>query len=254
MPNYEITYQICDNRKGGRVLNVEKISAKKVSERVEEQLESFIRSGTYQPGEKLPSVRELCDLFDVGRSAVRDAITSLKGKGLVESRQGEGTYLCHFDSTKLLDQFLFLPNVKDIEALFQVREMLEAGIVKLAAQHRTEEDLQAIEKSVTEMKTKGGEDQGLSDYQFHLCIARASGNHILYQLMEFISSSTKKSMIGFHGAIALDPLLLKEVIQQHERILEHIRAGESEQSGEAMVDHLEFVRNFMKKGDIKGNA
>ncbi|MCP3027498.1 FCD domain-containing protein [Halobacillus sp. A5] len=221
---------------------------------MEEQLETFIRSGTYQPGEKLPSVRELCDLFDVGRSAVRDAVTSLKGKGLVEIRQGEGTYLCHFNSAKLLDQFLLLPNMEDIEALFQVREMLEDGMVKLAAQHRTDEDLQAMEEAVNEMKAKGGEDQGLSDYQFHTSIARASGNHILCQLMDFISSSTKKSMVDFHSAIALDSILLREVIQQHERIFAHIKAGEIEQSGKAMMDHLEFVRNFMKKKGIKENA
>ncbi|MFG6149209.1 FadR/GntR family transcriptional regulator [Halobacillus sp. B23F22_1] len=231
------------------LLRVEKISTKKVSERVEEHLEASIRSHKFQPGEKLPSVRELCDLFGVGRSAVRDAITSLKGKGLVETRQGEGTYVCRFDTAKLLHQFLLLSNQQSIEELFQVRELLEPGMVKLAAQRRTSEDLQAMELAMNEMKTKEGEGHEQSDYKFHLHIAEASGNQILYRLMDFISSSIKQSMVEFHCSIVSDPLILEEVIEQHELVFEKIKAGEAEPSSEAMLNHLEFVRNLMRKYD-----
>ncbi|WP_198162670.1 FadR/GntR family transcriptional regulator [Halobacillus mangrovi] len=229
-------------------MEVEKISPKKVSELVEEQMETFIHSGKFQPGEKLPSVRELCDLFDVGRSAVRDAMTSLKGKGLVEIRHGEGMYICQFDPTKLLNHYLLLPDGKDTNALFQVREMLEAGMVKLAAQCRSVEGLEAMKLAIEEMKTKE-EDQGIADYNFHRAIASASGNHILFQLMEFISAITKKSMIDFHRTISSDARLLAEIIGQHERIYEKVAAKEVEQSCDEMMAHLEYVRNLMRENN-----
>lgn len=93
----------------GGCVNVGKIFIKKVSETVEQEIEKMIESGKFQSGEKLPSVRELCDLFGVGRSAVRDAITTLKGKGTVYVKQGEGTYICEFDSTKLFTNHMLIP-------------------------------------------------------------------------------------------------------------------------------------------------
>jgi GntR family transcriptional repressor for pyruvate dehydrogenase complex len=234
-----------------RHLKVEKISQKKVSEQVEEQMETFIHDGKFKPGEKLPSVRELCDLFDVGRSAVRDAMTSLKGKGLVEIRHGEGMYICPFDPAKLLQHYMLLPNPKDIEALFQVREMLEAGMVKLAAQFRSEEDLKAMKRAIEEMKSNNEKEQGLSDYKFHSEIAKASGNHILFQLMDFISTTTKKHMLEFHNYIATNPILIEEIINQHERIYEKISASESEASCEEMMAHLKFVRTLMQESSLE---
>ncbi|MEL3973203.1 GntR family transcriptional regulator [Rossellomorea oryzaecorticis] len=65
-----------------------KISTKKVSDFVEEQIEGMIQSGMFKAGEKLPSVRELCEMYEVGRSAVRDAMTTLKGKGILQVKQG----------------------------------------------------------------------------------------------------------------------------------------------------------------------
>ena len=125
---------------------VEKISTKKVSESVTEEIEKLIERGTFQAGEKLPSVRELCELFGVGRSAVRDAITTLSGKGIVTVKQGEGTYICEFDSSKLFNHPLLLPSSKDITELFQVRKIVETGIAEASAIHRSEEDLLKMEE------------------------------------------------------------------------------------------------------------
>lgn len=103
-------------------MQIEKIVTKKVSETVSEQLEHLIASGAISHGEKLPSVRELCDQFGVGRSAVRDAITVLKGKGLVTVKQGEGTYVTPFDSSRIFNQNLYFSDPKKVTELFQVRK------------------------------------------------------------------------------------------------------------------------------------
>ncbi|MDQ0243051.1 GntR family transcriptional repressor for pyruvate dehydrogenase complex [Bacillus fengqiuensis] len=223
-------------------MNVEKISPKKVSDSVAEQIEKMIESEMFKAGEKLPSVRELCELFDVGRSAVRDAITTLKGKGMVKVKQGEGTFVCEFDSTRWFPHHLLLPNSKDIRELFQVRKIVETGIVEMAALNRSDEDLLLMKESVSKQTVDGWE----ADYQFHMAIVKAAGNQIMIQLMQFISAATKKAMMNFHQYIQQNENTVKTIIKQHDQIYESIKTGNPEKANEAMIEHLNYVEELLQ--------
>jgi len=227
-------------------LKIERISTKKVSESVTEQIEKMIEVGTFLPGEKLPSVRELCEMFGVGRSAVRDAITTLKGKGAVTVKQGEGTYICKFDSGKLFNNHLLLPSSKDISQLFQVRKLLEPGIAEIAAKNRSEKDLKLMEG----LLYGNGDNSWEADYNFHLAIAKAAGNEILVQLLEFISASMKKTMIGFHQYIEEDRIVFEEITRQHSQIFRMIQNKESAQAKQMMEEHLEYVEDLLKTSSV----
>lgn len=227
-------------------MKIEKISTKKVSESVTEQIEKMIEAGTFLPGEKLPSVRELCDMFGVGRSAVRDAITTLKGKGAVTVKQGEGTYICKFDSGKILNSHLLLPSSKDISQLFQVRKLLEPGIAEIAAENRSENDLKHMEGLLYD----SGDNSWEADYNFHLAIAKAAGNEVLVQLLEFISASMKKTMIGFHQFIEADKKVFKEINSQHSQIYQSILNRKPAQAKKIMQEHLDFVEALLKTNSV----
>ncbi|MGZ4161036.1 MAG: FadR/GntR family transcriptional regulator [Neobacillus sp.] len=218
-------------------MKVKKISTKKVSDSVVEQIEEMIKSGSFQAGEKLPSVRELCEMFGVGRSAVRDAITTLKGKGAVEVKQGEGTYILEFDSTRLFNNHLLLPGYRDISELFQVRKILEAEIAEMAALNRSEADLHLMEKILSNQSIKGWE----SDYHLHTAIAKAAGNEIIIQLVQFISATMKKAMIDFHNYIEKNPTTVQVIENQHIRIYESIKLAIPQKAKQTMIEHLNFV-------------
>lgn len=239
---YKHIRYVLSERKGGGEVNVEKISTKKVSESVGEQIEKMLESGSLKAGEKLPSVRELCELFGVGRSAVRDAITTLSGKGAVYVKQGEGTFICEFDSTKLFNKHMLLPSSEDIRELFQVRKILEAGIAEMAALNRTEKDLQHFEEILAKQSNNGWE----LDYQFHLAIAKATGNDILIQLVQFISTTTKKSMIDFHRYIQKNEDTVKCIVEQHHQIYESIKKGEHKRANQMMISHLNTVEDLLQ--------
>lgn len=223
-------------------MNIEKISTKKVSESVEEQIEKMIVSGMFKAGEKLPSVRELCEMFGVGRSAVRDAITTLSGKGAVYVKRGEGTFVCEFDSTKLFNNPMFLASSKDIRELFQVRKILEPGIAEMAALNRTEEDLENLMK-LADQSNNAWE----SDYQFHLTIAKATGNEILTQLLQFISSTTKKVMMDFHMYIQKDKEMVDLIVNQHNLIFDSIKKGDPKRAKQTMSNHLKTVEELLQE-------
>jgi GntR family transcriptional regulator, transcriptional repressor for pyruvate dehydrogenase complex len=237
-------------RKGGGFVNVEKISTKKVSASVAEEIEKLIESGTFQAGEKLPSVRELCDLFGVGRSAVRDAITTLSGKGIVYVKQGEGTYICEFDSSKLFNHHLLLPSSRDISQLFQVRKILETGIAERAAIRRSEQDLLLMEECISNQSV----NQWESDYHFHMAIAKSTGNEVLIQFMHFISATTKKAMIDFHQYIQKKPDTVKRIENQHHQIYEAIKQREPDKAHRMMGNHLNFVEEELLQSHVLQQA
>lgn len=224
-------------------MDIKKISTMKVSDSVVEQIEKWILSGDVQAGDKLPSVREMCDQFGVGRSAVRDAITTLKGKGMVQVRQGEGTYVNHQNAWETFGK-LMLDSQKSIEDLFTVRKMLEVSIAELAAKDRKQIDLIKIEAAVQDLESKhmGWE----ADYRFHLAIAEATHNDVLVQLMDTISTLMKKALIDCHHIIAADDQLSKKILKQHQQIYDMIKNKDSLGSQETMSEHLIYVQKLLQ--------
>lgn len=228
-------------------VNMGKIFTKKVSETVEEEIEKMIESGKFQSGEKLPSVRELCDLFGVGRSAVRDAITTLKGKGTVYVKQGEGTYICEFDSAKLFTNHMLIPNCEDIKDLFQVRKILETGIAEMAASNRSVQDLVRMEEILSNLCINGWE----GDYHFHMAIANATGNKSLIQLVQTISTTMKKAMIDFHRYIQENEDIVKTMDEQHDKIYESIKMGNPIKANQSMINHLQYVEEILQNNILQ---
>lgn len=226
-------------------MEIKKISKMKISDIVVEQMEKLISSGEFQPGDKLPSVRELCELFDVGRSAVRDAITTLKGRGIVYVKQGEGTFVSPFDSARLFLSNGLLPNEKDIIQLFEVRKLLEAGMAEMAALNRNDADLKEMEWALNSFANHDI-NTWEADYAFHMAIAAATGNTILTQLMEFISSTTKKALIDFHQSIFNNDGLTKEIHHQHVNVFAMIKEGNRNLARLKMLEHLEFVAHHLQ--------
>lgn len=219
---------------------VEKVERKKASTVVVEQIEEMIANGIYKAGDKLPSVRELCEWFDVSRSTVRDAIITLKGKGTVEIRHGEGTFVKGFDASHIFQKPVLQPNKQNIKELFQVRRILEAGVAKEAALYRTDDDLARLEKALT-----NGKVQWESDYDFHIAIAFAAKNNVITKFMEYISETLKQTMIQFHEHIQSDARIVQLIADQHEYIYEMVKQRDPFKAYEAMVTHLVYVEKLL---------
>lgn len=213
---------------------------------VEMQIEHWITSGEVHPGEKLPSVRELCDVFNVGRSAVRDAITSLKGKGMLDVKQGEGAFVCRPAFSHLLPE-LHLNQKKDIQNIFMVRKILEAGIVEIAAELRENHHIEQLKNILEDLKSSNMEAAWKADYQFHLIIAEATQNQFLVQFMQTISTTMQQAIMDCHRLILSCPQITQDVEHQHNSIYEAIRKGDPATAKLAMLEHLTYVEELLSK-------
>lgn len=156
----------------------------KLFEQVSVKIRNDIKAGKFKTGEKIPAEPALMEIYGVGRSTIREAIKSLTLSGILTVKQGFGT-LVNAIPAEPIEQRL---RRSDFAEINQVRSILELEIVLLAAQNRTESDLQAIATALQSRKAaieqESRPDCSNADIEFHLAIARASGNRVLADLYE----------------------------------------------------------------------
>lgn len=228
-----------------------KLKTKKTYEEVADYLKEQILQGTYQSGDRLPSLRELGNMLGVGQSTVREAISALKTMGLVTIRQGEGTFVAQYEAEEILAaiESAQLVTKKDICDLLEVRKIVEKGIVGLAAKKRTEEDLKKIQDALDEMK-KALENNELgdqADWKFHYAVACASHNPILESMMLSISEIMEKTLKASRKKLYQSKDNPQRLYREHVDIFKAIQNGNSIKAEEAMLYHLIGVEKEMVK-------
>ncbi len=155
-----------------------------------QKLLDYLLSGHFKPGQRIPSERQLAEALGVGRSAVRETIKSLSLLGLIEQRQGDGTYLARSNGDLLprVIEWGLLLGENRVHDLIEMRHHLEIIMAGLAAQRRTDAQLQRMRALLHEMEQAGDDFQRYveADVAFHLEIARASANAGLAGTLETV--------------------------------------------------------------------
>jgi GntR family transcriptional regulator, transcriptional repressor for pyruvate dehydrogenase complex len=215
-----------------------------LSDEIVEQIIDLISRGVLKAGERLPSEKELCQRFGVGRTTIREALRSLAVTGILDGRVGEGTFVSR-DNRKYLEKALqwgLLIDHKDVSDLVETRLMLESQTAYAAAAKATEENLKEIEEALEGMEQSldRPEEYLEHDLRFHLAIARATQNPILYNLLSmtrgylqtWISESLSKPSARKMRARAASS------VQEHYTILQALRKRKPDDARQAMRDHI----------------
>ena len=185
-------------------------------------------------------------MYGVGRSTIRETVKSLVSKGILEVRQGSGTYVIGTDT---LENMTIRPAsnlstlVKVALELFEVRLMLEPEIAALAAQKATEQDKEEIVRLCDEVENfyRAGKNHTKKDQAFHAAIAKASGNSVVESLMPTIHTAIITFVnLTYHK-------LMEETIQTHRAVTEAIVQGDSVGAKCAMIMHLTYNRQMLVK-------
>jgi len=157
----------------------------KLSDKVINAIKKDISSGKLKKNEKIPAEPELMDLYQVGRSTIREAIKTLAISGILKVQQGSGTFVASKIKDESLTQRLRRAEFDDINA---VRSLLEIEIVKLACAQHTTEDMERVKlQLVQRQKAIDGHQPkkcAEADIAFHIGIAKASGNPVLSDLYQ----------------------------------------------------------------------
>ncbi|QQK75029.1 FadR family transcriptional regulator [Salicibibacter cibarius] len=231
-------------------MNFERIQSKKIYEIVADDIKGRIDNGELQPGDRLDSVERLARQFNVGRSAVREALSALKAIGLVDIKHGEGTFIKSANrlSLKLSVSALLSMRPEEISELLEVRKIVEVGAAGSAAYRREEHQLPVIEEALQQMAVpisdgKLGEE---ADWQFHLAIARATQNNMLVDLLENIAKKTKQTMLETRRIwLFSEKVSAERLYEQHVCIYEAIKAKDAVLAQQRMREHLESVEQVL---------
>ncbi|KKB38752.1 FadR/GntR family transcriptional regulator [Bacillus thermotolerans] len=232
-------------------MNYKRIKPRKIYEEVAEAILSMIKSGQLKPGDKLDSVQQLAENFQVGRSAVREALSALRAMGLLEMHQGEGTYVRAFNPNMLSlpVHIAVLMKKEDVKNLLEVRRILEVGAVEAAAARWTEEHLAEISAALEQMKGANDEELGEeADFRFHMAIAKASQNDLLISLMNNVSEMMVTTMRETRRLwLYSKKSTLERLTQEHASIYEAIKMRDGAKARQLMLSHLQSVEEVLMK-------
>jgi GntR family transcriptional regulator, transcriptional repressor for pyruvate dehydrogenase complex len=208
------------------------------------QILDHIVSGRLKEGDRLPPEKEICELFGVSRPTVREALLRLRADGLIQARQGAGTFVINRPAERLTN-FTSSADVAGYLRCVEVRLPLEGVAARLAAERRTPEQLKKIEAAHEDFARaiKSGQFGADEDLAFHALIAEATGNEFFSHILKNINHA----LIGFMRlTLNLTRTGSKEraskVVDEHRRIVEAIRAQDGEEAANAMQFHIGQAR------------
>jgi GntR family transcriptional repressor for pyruvate dehydrogenase complex len=202
------------------------------------KLLDYLLSGDVEPGGKIPGERHLAEALGVGRSAVREAIKALSLLGLLDVRQGDGTYL-NRSGSDLLPRVLewgLLLNASSINDLLEARGEIEVVAVGFAATRADEDVRAALQARLDAMRAAGSDVEAYveADIAFHLEVGRASGNEVIADLIENLRALLRvwATRVLQHAGETESSLAM------HEPIVEAIISRDPSAAREAMRAHM----------------
>jgi DNA-binding FadR family transcriptional regulator len=219
-------------------------------QQVEDQIKGAILSGTLRSGERLPGELELAQQFGVSRTTVREALRSLAAQNLIVKTPGAGggSFVRSIDLSSLrsalmdsVHNLLALGSI-GFEEVALVRQHLEVPAVRLAALHRSDEDLRELQEVLDMQKSISVDDERVPalDERFHGVIARASGNRVLASFVSALHLETEPVHY-----LDLSPEVGRTTVRQHQRILRAIADRDPDEGEAAIIDHLTYLREHL---------
>ncbi len=223
--------------------DVEPITRQKLSDQVYERLWEMIVSGELKPGDTIPSERRLMESFAVGRPAVREALQALASKGVITISHGERSRVNELSADIAFDQIddvaklLLSSEPSNLEHLKQVRKILEAGTVRMAADCRSASDIRGLRDLVAKQRAQLKSAKGFieADIEFHTAIANISRNPLLQAVTQAMLTwlfEYYKPLLHWSGRE-------NTTLLEHDKIVDHIEAGDADKAAGLMREHLD---------------
>jgi GntR family transcriptional repressor for pyruvate dehydrogenase complex len=227
-----------------------KVVKKPITDQIIDYVLRQIRKGIYKPGERLPSQDELSRKLEVSRVSVREALVQLQYMGLLEMRQGGGTFVSRNSlensmSNAIRKTVMGWASKENLIHLLEVRRIIEQHTIELAMERMENDKLLPLQEIIKETESWQDPQSFLSrDLEFHLQIARASGNPVLFRLLEVIRYMFWNELM----AVMEIPGVKENATRYHKLIYDAIQARDKEKAVKLILQHLEEPERLMLKG------
>ena len=227
--------------------NFTEIEVEKPVDKIISQIRELIASGQLNPGDKLPSERHLSERLGIGRTHVRDAIRKLEFYGILKTLPQSGSVVAGIGLTALEGLITDILKLEDAEfhSLVETRVVLETETARLAAIHRTDEDIKELQQALESYKTKAvtGDSAVEEDFMFHLKIAEVSKNGVIKSLMMIIAPEI---MQIYRELMVCNAEKANVAYDEHIDLFNSIVEGDSGKAAQLMTQHLQGILEFSK--------
>jgi GntR family transcriptional repressor for pyruvate dehydrogenase complex len=224
-----------------------KMIAPKLADVVAREIENRMLDGRLKPGDRLPSERDLSVQLGVSRPSLREAIQKLAARGLLDSRQGGGTFV-----TDRLDSSFGNPWEEILrdhpgvhEDMLEFRHMLEARAAECAATRATAADRERVRQCLAALEDSfGGQDLDLqvdSDLAFHQ--ANVIVGHLTASLLRLMRDNLRRNL----SELMQVPAAKEQLLDQHRAVWHAIEQGDAGQALDAAANHIGYVRQNLTR-------
>ena len=215
-----------------------RLARPRLYEQLVEQILGYIESAKLQPGSLLPAERELAERLGVSRATLAQALVALEVLGVIDVQHGTGAVLRHRASVASVIKGL-REHQSRLPDIVEARSTLEVKLAALAADRRTDDDLDAIDRALDAMQSEidDGDRGANGDEQFHRAVTEAAHSPVMAQLMAFIGEMVLETRLE---SLA-QPGRPQQSLASHRVIAEAIRAQDPAAAAEAMQQHIDLV-------------
>ncbi|WP_027365359.1 FadR/GntR family transcriptional regulator [Desulfotruncus alcoholivorax] len=214
------------------------------------QIRQLIQEGSLSPGDQLLPERQLAEKLGVSRSALREALTALDSMGYIDITPGGGAYIKKMGMESMVEPLaaIMLKERENVFELLEARKILEVEIVKLAAQRASKSDLYQIREAAAEMHNEviNNRDAHEPDVNFHLALARASQNSILYNIMTMLAGLMKEAYGPSRNELLKDPEQNQIWCEQNFKIYEAVKNNNPDLASKLIREHLQMAEDKLK--------
>jgi GntR family transcriptional repressor for pyruvate dehydrogenase complex len=222
---------------------MEPIRTPSIPEAIVQRIIQMIGNGAWNPGDRLPSQRQLAHELNVGMSSLREALQTLQGMGVLELRHGQGTFVCH-NPSQIVERCLNLALLLDrdmVEDFLDARRAVEGGLAYLAAKRATEDQVTQLSNLIDGMKeaVDASDDAKFEklDLTFHRLIAEMSNSNIL----QYLGSTLFETLEEFIQVVPHTP----KGWRQHAEVCAAIKDQDPDRSEKAMHDLVDATAAYI---------
>lgn len=238
-------------------MEVQKNAARRqVSDVVAERIERLIVDGVLKVGQPLPSERRLCEKLGISRSALREGLKVLRGRGIIETAQGRDSRVAKLsgerDASPLMHLFNSQP--RTLYDLLEVRGLLEGESARLAALRGTDADFVLLTRRYEEMLAAHAQEQPVDpreharlDHAFHLAICEASHNPVLVHTLQSLTDLMLSTVFASVNNLYHRPAQKRQIDRQHSRLYHAVIERLPEQAQRAARDHINSIRDNLQE-------
>ncbi|NNE63263.1 MAG: GntR family transcriptional regulator [Gammaproteobacteria bacterium] len=229
----------------------------RLSDAVVAQIEKLITSGKLRAGDQLPAEKTLADILQVSRSVLRDAVVRLETRGVLNIKQGGGTFVCNVPARTINDPLanLLSSNIEAVFDFLHLRGSLEELCAAYAAERRDQIDLEQLQKSYIDIENGVKAPDPYRDAEritdFHIYLAEASHNVVLVHIMRGLYKLLRTSIRTNLERIQSNAGKYNLVLEHHRDILKAVEEQDVDAAANAASIHIDFINQSISQFGIE---